>query len=128
MALLSDAAAFYTWVATTWVFTASVVVAIVRCWARSRVLRVVDVFTGLRAPLVLVAALLSQVSLRLYTVRVRIPEVTRGVRSGFAPPPRPFPPLQFASPGICGGFCCVLTARFARVNPSDSAEAGKPWA
>ncbi|RCV31059.1 hypothetical protein SETIT_6G146000v2 [Setaria italica] len=74
MALLSDAAAFYTWAATTWVFTASVVVAIVRCWACGRGLRVEDVFTGFRAPLLLVAALLSQVSLRLYTVRVSIPE------------------------------------------------------
>ncbi|PUZ51443.1 hypothetical protein GQ55_6G187200 [Panicum hallii var. hallii] len=69
MALLSDGAAFYTWAATTWAFTASAVVAIVRCWARGRDLRVEDVFTGFRAPLVLVAALLSQVSLRLYTVR-----------------------------------------------------------
>ena len=62
MALLSDAAAFYTWAATAWAFTASAVVAIARCWARGRDLRVEDVFTGFRAPLVLVAALLSQVS------------------------------------------------------------------
>ncbi|KAF8697470.1 hypothetical protein HU200_036072 [Digitaria exilis] len=96
MALLSDAAAFYTWGVTTWLFTASVVVAIVRCWARGRGLRVEDVFTGLRAPLLLVAALLSQVSLRLYTIRVSIPEVPQRAR---ACSPSPFPPLLSR---ICG--------------------------
>lgn len=102
MALLSDAAAFYTWAATTWVFTASVVVAIVRCWACGRGLRVEDVFTGFRAPLLLVAALLSQVSLRLYTVRVSIPEVRR--RAGLLPLPRSPLPIRFSlSPRICGG-------------------------
>jgi len=104
MALLSDAAAFYTWAATAWSFTASAVVAIARCWARGRDLRVEDVFTGFRAPLVLVAALLSQVSLRLYTVRVSIPEVPA---CGLARLPLPPFRSHFASPRICGGFCVV---------------------
>ena len=95
MALLSDAAAFYTWAATAWAFTASAGVAIARCWARGRDLRVEDVFTGFRAPLVLVAALLSQVSLRLYTVRVSVPEVYRraGLLGSAPPCPFPIPPL-----------------------------------
>ena len=106
MALLSDAAAFYTWAATAWAFTASAGVAIARCWARGRDLRVEDVFTGFRAPLVLVAALLSQVSLRLYTVRVSIPEVPAAA-CGLARLGSPFPfpiPLRFSSLGFVVGF------------------------
>jgi len=109
MALLSDAAAFYTWAATAWAFTASAVVAIARCWARGRDLRVEDVFTGFRAPLVLVAALLSQVSLRL---RREHPRGTRGgVRACSARlPPAPFL-SHLACPRICAGFCVVTLVR-----------------
>ncbi|KAF8702010.1 hypothetical protein HU200_033348 [Digitaria exilis] len=95
MALLSDAAAFYTWGVTTWLFTASVVVAIVRCWARGRGLRVEDVFTGFRAPLLLAAALLSQVSLRLYTIRVSIPQVLLERAGVLSPPLSPLFSLGF---------------------------------
>ena len=110
MALLSDAAAFYTWAATAWAFTASAGVAIARCWARGRDLRVEDVFTGFRAPLVLVAALLSQVSLRL---RGEHPRGTRGgVRACSARLPLPLSdPTSILLSRICGGFCVVTLVR-----------------
>ncbi|KAL6598566.1 hypothetical protein ACP70R_046265 [Stipagrostis hirtigluma subsp. patula] len=77
MALLSGDAAFYAWAASTWALAASVAVAIVRGWARGRGLRLEDITTGFRAALMLVSALLSQISLRLYTVHVTVPEALR---------------------------------------------------
>ncbi|KAL6900825.1 hypothetical protein ACP4OV_005501 [Aristida adscensionis] len=77
MALLSDDAVFYAWAAATWLLAASVAVAMARAWLRGHGLRLEDVTTGFRTALMLASALLSQIFLRLYTLRVTIPESRR---------------------------------------------------